>query len=76
MSEIEDIRNLYFSRGKNISEICRETGYDRKTISKYLSKEDWSHDEPLLTEMRGSKLDKYKPEIDGLPEDDKRMRKK
>lgn len=76
MSEIEDIRNLYFSRGKNISEIGRETGYDRKTISKYLSKEDWLIKEPVLTEIRGSKLDKYKPDIDSWLEEDKRMRKK
>lgn len=36
MLQIEDIRNMYFNKGKNVSEICRETGFDRK-ISKQVS---------------------------------------
>ncbi len=29
MAQIYDIRKLYFEEGKNISQISRETGYDR-----------------------------------------------
>jgi len=40
MTQIKDIRKMYFEEGKNISEIARETGHDRKTVRAYLDKED------------------------------------
>ena len=76
MLNVEEIRRLYFSNGKNISEICRQTGFDRKTISKHLSCQEWMEKEPIVSEPRVSRLDKYKEEIDSWLEKDKRMRKK
>jgi len=76
MLQIEDIRNMYFTKGKNVSEICRETGFDRKTVNKYLDKENWAEVKLPVPEARGSKLDAYKPEIDSWLEDDRKIRRK
>jgi transposase len=68
MSDINDIRDLY-SRGYKIGEICKKTGYDPKTIRKYLEKDDFSEDAPVLTD-KTSILDPYKKLIaDWLRED-------
>ena len=40
MTELHNLRKLYFEEGKNITEISRETGRDRKTVRLYLEKED------------------------------------
>lgn len=56
MLEIEIIRGLYFNKGKNVSEISRETGFDAKTVNKYLEKEDWIEEKLPLAQARGSKL--------------------
>ncbi len=45
MTEISNIRNLYFEEGKNITEINRLTGKDRKTIRTYIDKDDWNKNE-------------------------------
>lgn len=76
MLEIEDIRNMYFNKGKNVSKICKETGFDRKTVNKYLEKDNWMDEKLPVPEVRGSKLDKYKQEIDSWLEDDKKVRRK
>ena len=39
MTQIKNIRKMYFEEGKNISQISRETGHDRKTIREYLNKQ-------------------------------------
>jgi len=54
------IRDLY-SQGLNISEIARETGFDRKTVKKYLNQKTAPEPQKHLT--RSSKLDPYKPYI-------------
>lgn len=45
MTEISNIRNLYFEEGKSITDINRITGKDRKTIKHYIDKEDWNKPE-------------------------------
>ncbi len=35
---------MYFSEGKNISQIARETGHYRKTIKMYINKENWNQE--------------------------------
>jgi len=52
------IRDLY-SQGLNISEISERTGYDRKTVRKYLQLKTLP--EPQKRPPRPSKLDPYKP---------------
>ncbi|AKB57047.1 IS21 family transposase [Methanosarcina barkeri] len=52
------IRDLY-SQGLNISEISERTGYDRKTVRKYLQLKTLP--EPQKRPPRPSKLDLYKP---------------
>jgi len=42
MTELHNLRKLYFEEGKSITEISRETGRDRKTVRVYLEKEDWN----------------------------------
>jgi DNA-binding transcriptional regulator LsrR (DeoR family) len=42
MYEIEDIRIMYFNKRMKVSEICKLTGFDRKTVSKYLKIENFN----------------------------------
>ena len=36
MKEIADLRKMYFEDGANITQIQKKTGFDRKTIRKFL----------------------------------------
>lgn len=75
MTDITDLRKMYFEDGENISQIQKKTGFDRKTIRKFIAKNDWN--DPAQTYIaRVSKLDKFKPKIDQWLEADKEMRKK
>jgi transposase len=76
MLEIDKIRTYYFNNGKSVSEICKDTKHDRKTVDKYLNIVDWS--EPLFIPelVRGSILDPYKSEIDIWLESDRKVRRK
>jgi transposase len=74
MPQIDDIRRLY-SEGCNISEIARITGYDRKTVKKYLDMDDFSPQVPK-SKSRPSKLDPYKEKIDRILDEDSRAWRK
>ena len=77
MTEISNIRNLYFEEGKSITEINRITGKDRKTIKNYIDKEDWNKEEiSEKIEKTFPKLDPYKEEIDKWLTDDKKAKRK
>ena len=77
MTQIKDIRKMYFEEGKNISQIARETGYDRKTVKKYLDKDDWNKELPKVKkEPAFPKLDPYKTDIDAWLSEDKKARRK
>jgi len=77
MTEIHDIRELYFEDGHNITQIARQTGRDRKTIRMCLKKEDWNKNEvPALTESDFPKLEPFKAVIDGWLNEDKKARRK
>jgi len=41
MTQIHDIRKLYFEEGKNISQISKKTGFDRKTVRHYLNRDNF-----------------------------------
>jgi transposase len=77
MTQIKDIRKMYFEEGKNISEIARETGHDRKTVRAYLDKEDWNQELPKVKKENAfPKLDPYKHDIDAWLNEDKKARRK
>ncbi len=63
MSQINDIRDLKPS-GYQISEIHKKNGFDSKTIVKYLEKDDFSEEPPIIIH-RKSKMDPYKDIITG-----------
>ena len=66
MDKVHSIRQLYYEQGKNIPAIIAETGYDRKTICKYIDMTDFNTPEPKVKDPENicPKLDNYKPLID------------
>ncbi len=77
MTQVKDIRKMYFEEGKNISQIARETGRDRKTVKFYLDKNDWNEELPKVKkEAVFPKLDPYKEDIDTWLIEDKKARRK
>lgn len=77
MTQVHDIRKMYFEEGKNITQISQETGRDRKTVRYYLEKEDWNEEDNIaFQEPEFPKLTPYKAEIDQWLMDDRKARKK
>lgn len=66
MDQIHHIRDLFYVQGKNISEIASETGFNWKTVKKYVDMDDFNNPLPTPKEkvVHISKLDPYKPLID------------
>lgn len=58
------------ARGDSVSEIARTLSIDRKTVYRYIEKDDFSPEPPTKT-PGPSKLDPYKPIIDGWLEADR-----
>ena len=60
MTQVYDIRKLYFEEGKNISQIAKMTGFDRKTVRNFLKKDDFNSPVPSAARIVGyPKLDVY-----------------
>jgi len=77
MTQVHDIRKEYFEKGKSISQIARELGYDRKTIRAYIQKDDWNREIPNpKKENDFPKLEPFKATINEWLEEDKRARRK
>lgn len=77
MTQVHDIRKLYFEEGKSITQISRETGRDRKTIRMYIEKEDWNETKSkTLPEAEYPKLDPYKEVINEWLTADKKAKRK
>ena len=77
MTEVHDLRKLYYDEGKNITEISKETGRDRKTVRQYLEKEDWNEIRPgPLAGVEFPKLDPFKADIDAWLIEDKKAKRK
>ena len=53
MPQIDDIRRLW-SEGRDVSEIARVTGHDRKTVRKYLQMDDFSPEAPAEFSINNS----------------------
>jgi len=73
MDQIHRIREMYYQQDKNISEIASETGFNWKTVKKYVDMEDFSSPppKPISASSHESKLDAFKPLIDSWLEADK-----
>ena len=70
MTKIDDIRKAFFEEGISISEISRKQSIDRKTIRKYIAKEDFNQPQVKpVTKIEQPKLALYKGIIDGWLED-------
>ncbi len=77
MTQVNNIRKLYFEEGKNISQISRETGHDRKTISWYINKEDWNETKRAdIPKAEFPKLEPFKTRIDEWLIEDKKAKRK
>ena len=77
MTQVDFIRKMFYSQGMKVSEIEKELNYDRKTIEKYLDKEDWNI--PIQTikkEATFAKLEPVKPIINGWLTEDKSAKRK
>ena len=77
MTKIDDIRKAFFEEGISISEISRKQSIDRKTIRKYITKDDFNQPQlkPVI-KTEQPKLDPYKGIIDGWLENDRKAKKK
>lgn len=75
MADTDIIREKFFTEGKNKTEISLETGFDRRTIRKYIELEDWNEDITHVSQ-RESKLDPFKKQIYEWIENDKLQRRK
>ena len=77
MDQIHHIRELFFEQGLNLSDIAEATGFNWKTVRKYVDMEDFNiPSKNLRPDKHFSKLDLYKPTIDKwLKEDKNRSRK-
>ena len=79
MTQVHDIRKMYFEEGKNILQISRETGRDRKTVKTYIEKENWNEEKTKTQEgpeLQFPKLDLYKADIDEWLTEDKKAKRK
>lgn len=77
MTQVHDIRKLFFEEGKTISAISRNTGFDRKTIRSYLKKDDFNKDMPPAEDKPSfPKLDPFKADIDKWLTEDRKAKKK
>lgn len=78
MDQIHHIRQLYYEQDKQISEITQETGYDPKTVKKYIDMTDFNlaQSEPESERQFCPKLDPYKSVIDKWLADDRKAPRK
>lgn len=77
MTQIDFIRKMYYEQGKSISEISRITSNNRRTVRKYINKDDWNPSPPVMAvKPKYPKLDPFKAEIDQWLEDDKHAKRK
>lgn len=77
MTEVHELRKLYYDEGKSITEISKETGRDRKTIRININKDDWNENQiESLSGLEYPKLDPFKENIDAWLTEDKKAKRK
>ena len=74
MDQIHHIREMYYGQGYKISEIARKEKLDRRTVAKYIDREDFNRPAPKPASEYAfcPKLDPFKPVIDKWLTDDKK----
>lgn len=75
MDKKNDLREAFYRKGMSKSEIARNFKVDRKTVKKYIDKEDWNI-EPVIKKGNLRKLSQWIPVIDQWLEEDLKHRKK
>lgn len=77
MTQADHIRDAFFNEGRNISEVARDYGVDRKTARKYVAQDDWNAPIPAAeTTPLCPKLEPYKAQIDQWLDTDKKAKRK
>ena len=77
MTRVDSIRKMFYEQGNSISEISRIMGFNRRTIRKYINKEDWnSSSKVTVMKEEYPKLNPFKFEIDQWLEDDRHAKRK
>lgn len=68
MTDIKYIKDLFEKKGLSFREITRVTGYNFRTVQKYIDQEDWS--QLVVNRTREALIDKFKADIDEWLEND------
>jgi transposase len=76
MIEIKEIIDSFYHEGENLTKISEHTGFDRKTIRKYVERADWNKNADFQKKDRSSKLDSFKEVIDTWLSNDRKARPK
>lgn len=72
MDQIHRIRQLYYEQGHSISEIARQTGFNWKTVCKYVDQDNFNNPDPMPAQKNlCPKLEPFKPVIDEWLREDK-----
>ena len=73
MDQIHDIRNRFYEKGENISQIAEALHLDWRTVRKYIDQTDFNSPppKPALEKQFCPKLDPYKEMIDSWLIEDK-----
>ncbi|SMG39691.1 hypothetical protein, partial [Dethiosulfovibrio salsuginis] len=64
MTEVGHIRDAYFNKGENISEIAKKFSKDRKTVRKYIQQDNFNRSSGiphLLSQRRKAGMDSLSP---------------
>ena len=72
MEQIKYIRKCCIKKGESISSVAKKTGQDWRTVKKYVEKDNFNEDIKSVTAGK-SKLDRFKPIIDGWLKEDLKM---
>ncbi len=78
MDQIHRIREMFYEQDMNISQIASQTGFNWKTVKKYVDMDDFNSPPPASDSEKTheSKLDPFKPLIDSWLEADKKAPRK
>ena len=66
ISQIVEIRELYYKKGMNLAQIASQLNCDWRTVRKYVDMEDFSPKSPVPRRPSPSKLDPYKARINEI----------